>query len=132
MTKELLKEFEALIIAKQEAAKQTCREIKESLAELERSGCADESDMSSAITERDVLLVQLTRQETFLVDLGLAMRRIRAGTYGICQATNKNIPLERLRAHPTASMALSEKEAAKKMEGLPKNKGERPNYLQDQ
>ena len=54
------------------------------------------------------------RQQKFIRDLRAALIRIENGTYGICQATGKLIPKERLRIVPHATMTVEAKEASKK------------------
>ena len=54
------------------------------------------------------------RQQKFIRDLRAALIRIENGTYGICQATGKLIPKERLMIVPHATMTVEAKEASKK------------------
>ena len=54
------------------------------------------------------------RQQKFIRDLRAALIRIEIGTYGICQATGKLIPKERLMIVPHATMTVEAKEASKK------------------
>ncbi len=41
-----------------------------------------------------------------LKDVADALAKIEAGTYGVCESTGQEIPLDRLRAYPAARTAL--------------------------
>ncbi|HET7628770.1 MAG TPA: TraR/DksA C4-type zinc finger protein [Bacillales bacterium] len=60
------------------------------------------ADEATAVFERekDWALLNQVREE--LRDVNVALKKMDAGTYGICEATGKRIPLERLQAIPTA------------------------------
>lgn len=112
-----LKVFEELITAKMEATKEECRDIKAMLKELSDTSTTEDGDSASRITESDTLAVLLCRKETYLDQLKAAFWRTQNGTFGICQASGKLIPKERLYAHLCASMSVSAKDAAKAKEG---------------
>ncbi len=57
-------------------------------------------DTVSDKLEHDVLLAELKREEGTLAEVEAALQRIHSGVYGICEATGKPIPDERLRALP--------------------------------
>lgn len=50
------------------------------------------------------------RQRKFIQHLQAALVRIENKTYGICRATGKLIPKERLRAVPHATLSIEQKE----------------------
>ena len=60
-----------------------------------------EGDTLAVERERDLALSNQARQAVEQIDAALG--RIRAGTYGICVASGKSIPQERLRAIPWAA-----------------------------
>ena len=53
------------------------------------------------------------RQRKFIGHLQAALVRIENKTYGICRATGKLIPKERLRAVPHATLSVDQKENRK-------------------
>ena len=60
-----------------------------------------EGDTLAVERERDLALSNQARQAVEQIDA--ALDRIKAGTYGICVASGKSIPQERLRAIPWAA-----------------------------
>lgn len=58
------------------------------------------ADAVSDKNERDVLLAELNLEENMLAEVEAALQRLHAGTYGLCEATGKTIPAERLRVLP--------------------------------
>lgn len=63
-------------------------------------GGRDSLDVASEIQNRDELLTALDLESVELAEIDAALERIRRGTYGVCEATGKPIPKERLRAIP--------------------------------
>lgn len=57
-------------------------------------------DTVSDKLEHDLLLAELKREENTLAEVEAALQRIHNGIYGICEATGKTIPDDRLRALP--------------------------------
>ena len=55
--------------------------------------------------------VQLLRDQEELVEIEAARERIRAGRYGLCSECEEPIPLDRLRAMPTARLCLEHQAA---------------------
>lgn len=112
---EELQEFEALIHAKMAQAEETLQLAKESLLRLAGNSTDDtylgQGDLedASAIMEREDLTRSITRQEKFISQLKAALGRIRTGEYGICRATGKLIPKERLRLVPHATLTVEAK-----------------------
>ncbi|MEV4382061.1 TraR/DksA C4-type zinc finger protein [Streptosporangium sp. NPDC049644] len=64
----------------------------------------DEHDPEGATIafERAHLQSLLDRARSHLDDLGQMAERLRQGTYGVCEGCGQPIPVERLRARPTA------------------------------
>ena len=59
---------------------------------------------------REELGLRASRLEKFIKGLQGALVRIENKTYGICRATGKLIPKERLRAVPHATLSIEAKE----------------------
>jgi RNA polymerase-binding transcription factor DksA len=112
---EELAEFKVLIQEKLDKANKEYAELRAAL----RFG--DNSDRDTAPTfknmedgaetlNREELGLQASRLEKFIKGLQGALVRIENKTYGICRATGKLIPKERLRAVPHATLSVEAKE----------------------
>ena len=84
-------------------------EINEALQDIGPGGGADLSgqvhdlkDTSLAGMLTDMRLADMHRDIQELLDLDAALRRMQAGTYGVCTDCGEPIPLSRLDAYPTA------------------------------
>ena len=60
---------------------------------------------------KEELTTMAARQQKFIQSLQAALVRIENKTYGICRATGKLIPKERLRAVPHATLSIEAKQA---------------------
>lgn len=60
------------------------------------------ADAGSASFERDLAYNMITNQTEILAEIDAAIKRIKDGTYGICEVTGKPIPEARLSAIPFA------------------------------
>ncbi|MBE6333071.1 MAG: TraR/DksA C4-type zinc finger protein [Bacteroidales bacterium] len=112
---EELAEFKVLIQEKLDKANKEYAELRAAL----RFG--DNSDRDTApifknmedgaeTLNREELGLQASRLEKFIKGLQGALVRIENKTYGICRATGKLIPKERLRAVPHATLSVEAKE----------------------
>lgn len=109
-----LKDFKLLIENKLRIARE---ELQESLDALNSSSSnGDEGNVSgktledgSATYEKEHNMQLAARQKKFIEQLEAAMVRIQNKTYGICRATGKLIPAERLRAVPHTTMSMEGK-----------------------
>ncbi len=63
---------------------------------------ADPNDFADEIEQFEQNTAILKELETELVEVKAALERIEKGTFGICEATGKQIPLNRLEAYPAA------------------------------
>lgn len=103
-----LKEFEAILKTEKTKVEKNIDMIK---AEVNSIASEDEIDDVEDMAELEIdntsdqaLLHQL---ENEIVEINAALDRIALGTYGICEKTGKRIPLERLRANPSARTVVS-------------------------
>lgn len=63
-------------------------------------GGEDRVDRASAESEHTELVAAWAHEEAELAEVEAALKRIEAGTYGICEVTGEPISPERLRAIP--------------------------------
>ena len=115
-TDEELEEFRQLILEKLEKAEREYDNLCNSLRNNEGNGTADTSPTFKALEEgadtlgKEDAARMAERQRVFINHLRAALIRIENKTYGICRATGKLIPKERLRAVPHATRAIEGKE----------------------
>ena len=111
---EELEEFKALILEKLEQAKENLEILRENIAGGEHS--TDDTAPTFKILEEGYSVAQkeenaklAARTEKYIRNLEFALMRIENKTYGICRATGKLIPKERLRCVPTTTICLDAK-----------------------
>ncbi len=113
---EELKEFKDLIDKKLVAAREELKNLKEALdnhTESQAGNKAWNMEEGTDTSEMEYLMNQISRQHTFIRNLELALVRIENKTYGICRASGKLIPKERLRVVPHATLSLEAKNSRK-------------------
>ena len=116
---EELQEFKELILSKIAKAEKDLEMLQQAVAGSEND-VSDTSPTFKTLEEGSNTLLKeenqklAVRQQKFIRDLRAALVRIENGTYGICQASGKLIPKERLMIVPHATMTVEAKEASKK------------------
>lgn len=66
----------------------------------------DEDENASEVEEYAGNLAIETSLERQLMDTKEALERINGGTYGVCENCGKEIPIERLKAYPSAKTCM--------------------------
>ncbi len=94
--------------------KQTlARSSDESHAQIaDRVRDAEDDSFATLIVDTNLAEVERDVDELRLIDA--ALKRIYAGTYGICAACEEPIPLPRLEAEPTAERCIKDQELYEK------------------
>ena len=111
---EELQEFEQIILAKLEKAQHEYDTLRASLMNNAGNDVADTSPTYKTLEEGAYTLGKeeaarlAERQRQFISKLQAALVRIKNKTYGICRATGKLIPKERLRAVPHATLSIDD------------------------
>lgn len=119
-TDEELEEFKALILEKLEKAKEEYAALRASMNNTDGNEITDTSPTFKALEEGQTTMAKeedgrlAQRQMKFIQHLQAALIRIENKTYGICRATGKLIPKERLRAVPHATLSIDAKNAGAK------------------
>lgn len=114
-SEEELQEFKELILEKLAAAQAEFDQLRAAVVGSDGNGVADTSPTFKALEEGANVLGKeeaarlCERQRKFITHLQNALLRIQNGTYGICRATGKLIPKERLRAVPHATLCIDAK-----------------------
>lgn len=71
-------------------------------------------ELGSDSMEREKAFLFASRDGVYFTQVEDALRRIKDGTYGVCRACGKDIPLVRLEAVPTTTICVPCKEAENK------------------
>jgi RNA polymerase-binding transcription factor DksA len=114
-TDEELAEFKAIILEKIELAKRDYQEMMDVLTNQDGNGVDDTMPTYKILEEgsmtqtKEELTKMAARQQKFIQGLQVALVRIENKTYGICRATGKLIPKERLMAVPHATLSIEAK-----------------------
>lgn len=112
---EELQEFKELILEKLAKAQREYDSLCASVSNTDGNDVADTSPTFKALEEGASTLSKeeagwlAQRQLNFIRHLQAALVRIENKTYGICRATGKLIPKERLRAVPHATLSIDSK-----------------------
>jgi DnaK suppressor protein len=81
----------------------------------------DELDRIQSASDREWAMRNLERNSNWLRDVRAALRRIDAGTFGICVGCDENINPKRLAAVPWASSCIVCQEAADHGQNMPQS-----------
>ena len=110
-----LKEFEGIINAKIDTARNELHHLKDSLSRNSDAGTDNTSSTMKVLEdgadtiEKENLSQLAARQQKFITNLENALVRIKNGTYGICSKTGKLIGKERLKAVPHTTLSIEAK-----------------------
>jgi DnaK suppressor protein len=114
-SREDLAEFEEIILEKLNNARKEVAFIKETLSRRNDSGTDNTASSAQVLedgadtAEKESLNQLASRQLKFIQQLENALIRIKNGSYGVCIATGKLIPKERLRAVPHTQHSIEAK-----------------------
>ena len=118
---EELAEFRAIIEEKLAAAKAEYKTLREIVMNSSTNDIEDTSpsfktveDDGASQRSKEEAAHLAQRQYKFIQNLEAALVRIENKTYGICRATGKLIPKERLRLVPHATLTVEAKEMMSK------------------
>jgi len=78
----------------------------------------DEGDWAVVDISEDLNLRRLDSHRKLLLDIDECLRKIREGTYGVCEECGEEISQKRLNVIPTATLCIDCKENKEKMEAL--------------
>ena len=72
------------------------------------------ADMASDATDAEFNLSLAENEQDLLKDIDDALKRVKDGTYGVCEKYNEPIPKERLKAIPWAKYSVKAQEEEEK------------------
>lgn len=113
---EELQEFKNLILAKLAKAQAEYERLRETVNNGDGNDTDDTSptfkvlEEGAGTLEKEHAARMAERQRQFIQHLNAALVRIENKTYGICRATGKLIPKERLMAVPHATLSVEAKQ----------------------
>lgn len=112
--KDSLKKMREILTKRRDALRQAISGDDSLLQELRQQSGGDVVDFASdsAFGELSSQLAEVETRELKFIEL--ALEKMKAGTYGNCDACNRNIPLARLQALPYATFCINCKRAAEK------------------
>ncbi|MGP1450878.1 MAG: RNA polymerase-binding protein DksA [Wolinella sp.] len=106
--------FETLLLTRQQQILRDITESDKELAMLGEQKLSDELDYASASAESLVGSSISLRQRHELEDINIALRKIRSGTYGICDMCEESISIQRLKVKPHAKYCITCREIIEK------------------
>ena len=111
-----LEEFKQIILSKLELARRDYEQLMDAISGKSATGADDTMPTYHVLEEgsptqsKEELTAMALRQQKFITALQAALVRIENKTYGVCRATGKLIPKERLRAVPHATLSIEAKQ----------------------
>jgi DnaK suppressor protein len=116
LRKYLIKRREAIVKeAKEEIAKYISGENRQLV-----DTALDDGDWAVVDISEDINLMRLGAHRKALHDIDESLRKIKEGTYGICEECGEEISGKRLQVMPTASLCISCQENKEQFEALEK------------
>ena len=89
----------------------------------------DELDRIQQASDRDYVIRDLERNSNRMREVRIAVRRIDAGTFGICIGCEENINPRRLAAVPWASFCIGCQEAADRGQQTPRSETDQSLFM---
>lgn len=111
LTKKQLEKFrERLEAEKREILRDFSEYIRSEREADPHRPVGDSEDLASEARTRELTLLMSDRDREQLREIEDALRRIEQGTYGICEESGEEIPVQRLEAIPTARYTVAVQE----------------------
>ncbi|SMO63549.1 TraR/DksA family transcriptional regulator [Gracilimonas mengyeensis] len=109
--KELLNEEKEEAQNKIETFQERVEELEEKLNDTTSSAAHHQGNIASSEEEREKYYTMIEREKEKIEDIKVALDKIEAGNYGICNVTGKPIAKERLEVVPHAKYSKEAKES---------------------
>ena len=110
LTKKELKRFQELLEEKRRAVLERARKTLSEDMTLDTDDLADEMDLASSEYLQSFEFRLRGREKSLLTKVDLALKKIEAGTFGICEVCDEQIGKKRLEARPETSLCIRCKE----------------------
>jgi DnaK suppressor protein len=110
MSQRDLKKFRALLEEKRKAVLERARKTLTQDMALDPNDLPDEMDLASSEYLQSFEFRLRGREKTHLAKLELALKKLEAGTFGICEECEEPIGKKRLEARPETKLCIRCKE----------------------
>lgn len=104
--KDVIAELQQILIERHRKLVNSLTGNNSSLREMGAEGGGDEVDFAIDSIQDEICSRVAEAESRELAHIQSALERIKEGTYGKCEACNKNIPLPRLQALPFATLCV--------------------------
>lgn len=115
MKKEVLKRFKKLFEQQRANVLYNDKVIRDDF-QVNTDDRMDDVDQASADVEQALRMRLRNREMLLLKKIDESLRRIEAGTFGMCEACENDIEIKRLEARPTATLCIACKEDEERRE----------------
>lgn len=112
-----LKYFDDILKARKEQIEKNLNGVEEELDALKSLEMNDEGDYAAVSNDNMVDNAIGSQQGLELVEIDLALSKIKAGTFGICEMCEEDIGFARLKVKPHARFCIDCREIAEKNNG---------------
>lgn len=110
MNKKQLKYFRDLLATERQDVLRKAAKTLNSEAVVDTNELPDEIDLASSEYLQSLSLRLRDREKTYLKKLDLALQKIDAGDFGVCEQCGEEIQLKRLEARPVTTLCIRCKE----------------------
>jgi len=100
--KKQIEELQEILTIRLALIKNNIKESRDSIDALKNSECNDEFDYAEVSSDSFKEGIIANQQVKELEEIETALKRIKLGTYGVCEMCDEQIALGRLRAKPFA------------------------------
>ena len=102
-----IEELKEVLVQRRESINENIQGSRESIDSLKNSECNDEFDYAEVSSDSFKEGIIANQQLKELGEIDAALKRIKEGTYGVCEMCDETIALGRLRAKPFAKFCTS-------------------------
>jgi DnaK suppressor protein len=114
MVEQELETFKQILEDRKEQIVKNIYEFRNEIGELQKSEASDEADFASISSDSAIGEAISEKQEKELKEIEYALKKIKEGTYGICEMCEEEIGVERLRVKPQARYCMVCREIVEK------------------
>jgi DnaK suppressor protein len=119
-----LLELKEILLAERQKIVQQLESLEKNSQQDVQELSGDSVDYASIEISQNAISKLGTRQQKLLDKILHALSKFDDGTYGVCELTGEDIPVERLRARPVAQYTVEAKEELERREKLYATKGD--------
>ena len=110
MDKKIMGKIQKLLLAERERLLGNADETRKHDLNVSTDDLADEADLASIELSQGVVFNLREKEKNMLVEIDMALEKLDAGDYGLCEECDENIPVKRLELFPTARLCIQHQE----------------------